>query len=97
MFQNVPCEKMNNQPQNPGALVSAGFKVSAAGGSNSPVHKNSNNSSRINKTTSHQNINEAGSKYYALHKLDTISDQPVAGSSRHEAKSQMNVVRKCFR
>lgn len=94
----MPCEKLNYQPPNPGSLVSAGFKVSASGGgagsSSSPV----NNSNRINKTTSHQHLNElGGSKYYAIHKISTVSDQPIMTSARHEEKSQLNVVRKSYR
>lgn len=70
--------------------------MSAAGGggggaSSSPV----NNTARITKSTSHQNVNEIGSKYYAVHKLSTISDQQVVSSS--EEKSQISVVRKSYR
>jgi hypothetical protein len=94
----VPCEKSNYQPPNPGSLVSAGFKVSAAGGGNAGGSSNSPNADnkRINKTTSHQHINEIGSKYYAIHKISTVSDQPIM-TSRHEEKSQLNVVRKSYR
>jgi hypothetical protein len=92
----VPCEKSNyQQPQNPGALVSAGFKVSAAGGGSSPVSVSSHQKkSRISKTTSHQNINEVGSKYYAVHKLSTMSEQPL---KLLDEKSQISVVRKSYR
>lgn len=97
----MPCEKSKssrNSPQNPGALVSAGFKVSAAGGGgcSSPVNNNKNKS-RMSKTSSHQNVNEIGSKYYAVHKISTVSDQPIMSSSRHEEKSQISVVRKSYR
>lgn len=99
----MPCEKSNYQPPNPGSLVSAGFKVSAAGGgtagpsninnsNNSPNHR----SKRIDKTASHQNIHEMGNKYYAVHKISTVSDQPIM-TSRHEEKSQISVVRKSYR
>ena len=89
----MPCEKKSYQPQNPGALVSAGFKVSAAGGGNkSPVTKN--NLNRISKSTSHQNVNEIGSKYYAVHKLSVMSEQP---NSSNDEKSQISVVRKSYR
>ena len=92
----MPCEKSSYQPPNPGSLVSAGFKVSAAGGGNvcggSPVEI----SKRISKTSSHQQINEVGSKYYAMHKISTVSDQPIM-SSRHEEKSQLSAVRKSYR
>lgn len=98
ILQNVPCEKSNyQQPQNPGALVSAGFKVSAAGGggNGSPVSDaNQHKKSRISKTTSHQNITEVGSKYYAVHKLSTMSEQPI---KLHDEKSQISVVRKSYR
>lgn len=95
----MPCEKSNYQPPNPGSLVSAGFKVSAAGGGNAGGSGNSPtaDNKRINKTTSHQHINEIGSKYYAIHKISTVSDQPIMTSSRHEEKSQLNVVRKSYR
>lgn len=92
----MPCEKLNyQQPQNAGSLVSAGFKVSAAGGSGSPGgdgHPHKHN--RINKATSHLNINEVGSKYYAVHKISTMSEQPI---KLHEEKSQISVVRKSYR
>lgn len=92
----MPCEKSNyQQPQNVGALVSAGFKVSAAGGGGSPVNEKSNQKkSQISKTTSHQNINEVSSKYYAVHKLSTMSEQPI---KLHDEKSQISVVRKSYR
>lgn len=95
-FQNVPCEKSNyQQPQNPGALVSAGFKVSAAGGGgSSPVSDKNQSKSRLSKTTSHQNVNEVGSKYYAVHKLSTMSEQPI---KLLDEKSQISVVRKSYR
>lgn len=98
----MPCEKSNYQPQNPGALVSAGFKVSAAGGSSSPINTstsstNNSKNNRISKTTSHQNVNEIGSKYYAVHKISTVSEQPIISSSRIEEKSQLSVVRKSYR
>jgi hypothetical protein len=93
IFQNVPCEKSSYQPQNPGALVSAGFKVSAAGGggcSSSPETSNK----RLSKTASHQHVNEiGGSKYYAVHKISTVSDQPIMSTD----KSQISVVRKSYR
>lgn len=90
----MPCEKSSYQPPNAGALVSAGFKVSAAGGAGgggSPAH----HSKRIDKTVSHQHINEIGSKYYAVHKISTVSDQPILASLRHDEKS--HVVRKSYR
>jgi hypothetical protein len=92
----VPCEKSNyQQTQNPGALVSAGFKVSAAGGGGSPVSDGSHQKkSRISKTTSHQNINEVSSKYFAVHKLSTMSEQPL---KLLDEKSQISVVRKSYR
>lgn len=94
----MPCEKSNyQQPQNPGALVSAGFKVSAAGGGGggSPINNNQQQKkSRISKTTSHQNVNEVGSKYYAVHKISTMSEQPI---KLHDEKSQISVVRKSYR
>lgn len=101
----MPCEKSNYQPQNPGSLVSAGFKVSAAGGSSSPLNTitnstnstNNSNKNRISKTSSHQNVNEIGSKYYAVHKISTVSEQPIMSSSRIEEKSQLSVVRKSYR
>lgn len=95
----MPCEKSSYQPPNPGALVSAGFKVSAAGGGNAGPSSSSQNhhSKRIDKTASHQNINEMGNKYYAVHKISTVSDQPIMTSSRHEEKSQISVVRKSYR
>lgn len=96
----MPCEKSSYQPQNVGALVSAGFKVSAAGGgfAGPSGHSQSNNQSkRIDKTVSHQHINEIGSKYYAVHKISTVSDQPILSSLRHDEKSQMSVVRKSYR
>lgn len=90
----MPCEKSNfQQPQNPGALVSAGFKVSAAGGGSSPVSSH-NKKSQMNKTVSHQNINEVSSKYYAVHKISTMSEQPI---KLHDEKSQISVVRKSYR
>lgn len=94
--KNVPCEKSNyhQQSQNPGALVSAGFKVSAAGGSGSPGNEN-NKKSRISKATSQQNVNEAGSKYYAVHKISTMSEQPP--KLQLDEKSQISVVRKSYR
>lgn len=91
----MPCEKSNyQQPQNPGALVSAGFKVSAAGGSGSPGNDNNHKKSRMSKTASHQNVNEVGSKYYAVHKISTMSEQPI---KLHDEKSQISVVRKSYR
>jgi hypothetical protein len=92
IFQNVPCEKSSYQPQNPGALVSAGFKVSAAGGGNCSSSPESSNK-RLSKTSSHQNVNEVGSKYYAVHKISTVSDQPIMSID----KSQISVVRKSYR
>jgi hypothetical protein len=89
----VPCEKSSYQPPNPGALVSAGFKVSAAGGAG--LSGQAHHSKRIDKTVSHQHINELGSKYYAVHKISTVSDQPILASLRHEEKS--HVVRKSYR
>ncbi|KAG5683804.1 hypothetical protein PVAND_013068 [Polypedilum vanderplanki] len=88
---NVPCEKQSYQPQNPGALVSAGFKVSAAGGGNCSTSPETSNK-RLNKTSSHQNVNEMGSKYYAVHKISTVSDQPIMSID----KSQISVVRKSY-
>lgn len=96
----MPCEKQNYQPQNPGSLVSAGFKVSAAGGSSSPLHtsgSSTNNSNNNRKTASHHNINEIGSKYYAIHKISTVSEQPIMSASRIEEKSALSVVRKSYR
>lgn len=95
-FQNVPCEKSSyqQQPQNPGALVSAGFQVSAAGGSGSPGNER-NKKSRLSKTSSHQNVNETGSKYYAVHKISTMSEQPL--KLHFDEKSQISVVRKSYR
>lgn len=91
----MPCEKVNYQPQNPGALVSAGFKVSAAGGGGSPVNdKSLQKGNRLNKTMSQQNINKEGSKYYAVHKISTMSEQPI---KLHDEKSQINAVRKSYR
>lgn len=91
----MPCENSNyQQPQNPGALVSAGFKVSAAGGGSSPVNEGGHKKSRMSKTTSHQNINEVSSKYYAVHKISTMSEQPI---KLHDEKSQTSVVRKSYR
>lgn len=89
----MPCEKLNyQQPQNPGSLVSAGFKVSAAGGGSPGSHHHKQ--SRINKATSHLNINEVGNKYYAVHKISTMSEQPI---KLHDEKSQISVVRKSYR
>lgn len=97
----MPCEKSSYQPPNAGALVSAGFKVSAAGGGNNAAGPSSSSQNhhakRIDRTASHQNINEMGSKYYAVHKISTVSDQPIMTSSRHEEKSQISVVRKSYR
>lgn len=93
-FQNVPCENLNyQQPHNSGALVSAGFKVSAAGGSGSPGKDQVKN--RISKTTSHLNVNEIGAKYYAIHKISTMSEQPP--KLQLDEKSQISVVRKSYR
>lgn len=76
--------------------MSAGFKVSAAGGGgNSPVgDHNQHKKSRMSKTTSHQNVNEVGSKFYAVHKISTMSEQPI---KLHDEKSQISVVRKSYR
>lgn len=98
----MPCEQSNyQQPSTPGALVSAGFKVSAvSGGGSSPmtsiIQENSNqqHNTRINKTASHQNINEVSNKYYAVHKISTMSEQPI---KLHDEKSQISVVRKSYR
>lgn len=73
--------------------MSAGFKVSAAGGGGSPG--NDHKQSRISKTTSHQNVNEVSSKYYAVHKISTMSEQPI--KLQHDEKSQISVVRKSYR
>jgi hypothetical protein len=91
----VPCEKSSYQPPNAGALVSAGFKVSAAGGAGMNGSSSAHHSKRIDKTVSHQHINELGSKYYAVHKISTVSDQPILSSLRHDEKS--HVVRKSYR
>lgn len=88
----MPCESQS-QPQNSGALVSAGFKVSAAGGSG-PSSSENHKKSRMSKTASHQNVNELGSKYYAVHKISTMSEQPI---KLHDEKSQISVVRKSYR
>lgn len=89
----MPCEKTNNyQPQNPGALVSAGFKVSATGGANGEQNRNQHH---LSKTSSQQNINEAsGSRYYAVHKISTMSEQPL---KLHDEKAQLAAVRKSYR
>lgn len=94
--KNVPSEKSNyhQQSQNPGALVSAGFKVSAAGGNGSPVDENLKKS-RLSKTTSQQNVNETGNKYFAVHKISTMSEQPL--KLHIDEKSQINLVRKSYR
>lgn len=90
----MPCENLNyQQPHNSGALVSAGFKVSAAGGSGSPGKDQAKN--RISKTTSHLNVNEIGAKYYAIHKISTMSEQPP--KLQLDEKSQISVVRKSYR
>ena len=91
----MPCEQLNyQQPQNPGALVSAGFKVSATGGGNSPVNDNGQKKSRISKTSSQQNVNEVGRKHFAVLKISTMSEQPI---KLHDEKSQLSAVRKSYR
>lgn len=75
--------------------MSAGFKVSAAGGSGAMDIEISHESRKqMNKTASHMNINEVASKYYAVHKISTMSEQPL---KLHDEKSQISVVRKSYR
>lgn len=75
--------------------MSAGFKVSAAGGGGgSPANGAQQGRTRISKTTSQLNVNELGSKYYAVHKISTMSEQPI---KLHDEKSQISVVRKSYR
>ena len=86
----MPCEKtIYQQQQQPGSLVSAGFKVSAVSGGGGGSNEN------ITSKRRSKNQHENGSKYYAVHKISTMSEQPI--KLMQEDKSQISVVRKSYR
>lgn len=87
----MPCEKTPYKQT--GALVSAGFKVSArvGGSSNAAINKS------INEDL-HESLVKAqmDSKFYGVHKVNsTTSEQP--SKLILDDKSQISVVRKSYR
>lgn len=86
----MPCEK--SPYKQTGALVSAGFKVSAqVGSSNAAIDRSIHDDFHERLIKSH-----IDSKYYAVHKVNsTTSEQP--SKLILDDKSQISVVRKSFR
>ncbi len=84
----MPCEKPPQKQT--GALVSAGFQVSATvGGSNAAFRTNEDLHESLVK-------NGIDTKYFSVHKLSsTTSEQP--SKLIQDDKSQISVVRKSYR
>lgn len=91
----MPCEK--SVYQQTGALVSAGFKVSATvGGSHAAIDSINKESSKSRMYSSQNEVGKStADKYYAVHKISTMSEQPI--KLMHDEKSQLSVVRKSYR